>query len=103
MTTEPTPKNEKPAAPSAASKAPDRQPIIVLALHFNRPNGISIPGGGAVVNSIDARPKTHADGWKILFLPWIRMYQVTTVPRSPTKKPIQFLVPESWAIAEIEA
>jgi hypothetical protein len=98
MSTETKPEKSAPAA-----KAPDRQPITVLALHFNRPNGVSIPGGGAVVNSIDARPKTHADGWKILLLPWIRMYQVTTVPLSSAKKPIQFLVPESWAIAEIEA
>jgi len=84
-----------------AKAAPDRQPVPVLALHFNRPNGISIPGTGLVVQSLDARPKEHADGWHILFLPWIRMHQVTSVPRSSARKPIRFLVPESWAIAEI--
>lgn len=77
-----------------------REPIKVRSLSF-QPGGVTFPGGN-VHQSIDSKPKDHRDGWEIEWRPWMRMYQVTTVPASKSMEPKVFVIPESWAIAELE-
>lgn len=75
-------------------------PIKVRSLTFRGPTGITLPWG-QVVTSIDGSPKKdpNRESYEIAFLPWMRMYRVSTVVN---KAPRSFLVPEGWAIAEVE-
>lgn len=78
----------------------NREPIKVRSLAF-RPGGVTFPNGN-VHQSIDSRPKEHRDGWEIEWRPWMRMFHVRTVPASKNAKSTEFLIPETWAIAELE-
>lgn len=90
MATEAVKTNEPAKKPAAG------EPIAIKALHFNRPNGISVPGTNDQLQKISAGDG-HRGDFEIVLLPWLRQYKVT-LKRDKAK--VTFLVPETWAIAE---
>ena len=91
-------KNEKKDAPrESADKRPD--PIAIKSLHFRGPHAVTLPNG-TTVTAIDGSPRNDRVAYEIHLLPWLRMFRVTSKPTG-TEKPRTFLVPESWAVAEV--
>ncbi len=82
-------------------KQQPKKPIKVRTLQFRGPNAVVLPGG-TTVSAISGVKKEHQDSYEITLLPWMRMYRVVTVPASTSIQPKSYLVPESWAIAELE-
>ena len=84
------PKNEKKGGP---------EPIAIKSLHFRGPHAVTLPNG-STVTAIDGSPRHDRVAYEIHLMPWMRMFRVTTKPTG-SEKPRTFLVPESWAVAEV--
>jgi hypothetical protein len=101
-----------PEVKTEPKKLPDsgREPIAIKSLTFRSP-GVTLPGG-LTVSSLMTGEKVSRQSYVIELLPWLRQYRVTRLEEKTRRNAKneaeqyfepggQFLVHESWAVAEL--